>query len=260
MSLESTSTILNDLPFPPELQKPPPREVRLKPDAILKNLFTLGLMGIMGLYSAAVILFFFCEIAFQLSAPVVQGFVVDTSTHPGPKGGTWYAVTYQYTVSGVIHSNSQTVSESYFEHLLDGGVVPISTMVIGSTRYDEIHISADEYFQERGIIWAGSAVTCGLIIFMWRRSQLVLCEVVRSGEATVGIIESKKSYSTRNGKSYVVKYRFKDSQGQVLEGATMRVSEADYDLTLVGDRMVVLYDPLKPSRNLIYQYGPYGAV
>jgi hypothetical protein len=247
-------------PIPPELENQPPREVRLKPDAIAKNLAALGLMSLIGLYSAGALLFVFCEIAFQPDAPVLKGYIVDLGTHPAPKGGTWYDVTYEYTDSGVLYSNTQSVSSGFYERLFDGSFVAINAMVIGSHRFDEIHISAAEYMYERGFLWIALPLLSAIIVLTWRYSQVLLRCLVRDGQTTIGVIESKKSYKTRHGKAYLVKYRFRDSQNQWVEGNQMTVSEADYDVLLVGDRVVVLYDPIKPSRSLIYQYGPYEAV
>lgn len=248
-----------DPPIPPELKRMPPREVRLKQDVLSGNVFKVLVFVVMGLFAIGGILFGVCEMAFIASAPIVPGHVIDMATREGSKGGRTYLVTYEFSDSGSIYTNTQTVSETYYHDLYDGAGVPVNTMVIASHRFEKIHVSWGEYFKESPV-WFVAVFFGAMMLLLWRRRRVVLYGVVRDGEATIGIIESKKTYRTRNGRTYYVKYQYTDSQKCLRTGKRMNVKQVDYEELQQGDRVVVLFDPMKQGRSLIYKCGPYEAV
>ncbi len=257
--MDMSIALREDPPIPAELKKSPPREVRLKQDALSGNVFKLLVFGVMGLFSVGCLLFGLCEMAFISGAPIVTGHVIDMTTREGSKGGRTYLVTYEFTDSGSVYTDTQTVSGKVYDELYDGAAIPVNTMVVGSHRFEKIHVSMGEYFKESPL-WFVAIFLGGLMLWAWRRTRVVLYGVVRDGEATIGIIESKKTYRTRHGRTYYVRYQFTDSQKCLRTGRRMNVKKGDYEELQQGDRVVVVFDPGKPSRSLIYECGIYEAV
>lgn len=254
-----TIALQEDPPIPAELKKMPPREVRLRKGGLRGRIHFVVAWVVMGLFSVGMILYSVCEATFLSGAPIVPGHVVDMRTHSGTRGSTTYLVTYEFTDSGKIQTNEESVSRSIYQDLYDGAAVPINTMVIGSHRFTEIHLSTIDYFRQYPV-WLVGALFCGIICFAWRQTRARLYECVRNGEPTIGMIESKRTYRTRNGRTYYVKYQYTDSQNCLRTGKRMNVKQTDYEHLQEGDRVVVLFDPMKPSRSLIYRCGPYEAV
>lgn len=192
---------------------------------------------------------------FLRRAPIVSGHVLDMSVDSRGRGTKWL-VTYGFSDSGRAFTNTEAVREWNYHKLHDGATVPVSTMVIGSRRFAEIHLSMRDYFLQPPL-WLLGVVFSGFILWLLGKSEARVRRCVRNGEPTIGIIESKRTYSTRNGTTYYVKYQFTDSQNCLRAGKRMYVKRADYEHLQEGQRVVVIYDS---NWSLIYQCEAYEAI
>jgi hypothetical protein len=253
--------------IPAELRKSPPREIRLKRGAVSKNMGQYPLFYLMACLCVVFLIYDIAGLVFWAVGPVVTGRIVEKTTHKTLKGNNYCEIIYRFGTGGEIRTNKEEVSDSFYDSARQGSDVPVNAIAIGSHRFDEIHMPAGEYFYEHGVLWLPVVFVGVFIVGTTSGSRFFEGGLVRHGQPTIGTIEQKwkRGMSVGNrskgGMRYVVVYRFEDAQNRLWTGQRMNVTtQVEYERLLEGERVVLLFNPSRPRRNLIYRCGAYKAV
>jgi hypothetical protein len=127
---------------------------------------------------------------------------------------------------------------------------------IGALGYAALDRSARAYARYRRIDWFGAlfAAAIGGVLYYgfwlapWRTHWLT-----RHGKATFGaVVEKRVIQTTRRHQSFTLTYQFK-AMGR-LRSRRISVNDRRYDSAGVKDLVVVLFDPARPGRNIVYDY------
>jgi hypothetical protein len=106
------------------------------------------------------------------------------------------------------------------------------------------------------ILWysASFALAIGWILFYatwlspWRSHRLV-----RHGQATFGaVVEKSVIHGARRLLAFALTYQFK-AHG-TLRRRRIRIGPQRYDSAEVKDLVIILFDPARPGRNIVYDY------
>ena len=200
--------------IPAPLLKPPPRQVRLRPNWLSHNRSSILFFGFVAMLGAGFLLFNLAEIVFLWRAPIVTGRIIDKTVQRTSKGNPNYRIYYGYNIGSEIHSNSQTIGADRYHMFAVGSNVPINTAVIGWRRFDEMHMSAAEYWDQRMPLWVPVLLFDGSVLlvlsWVWSRHR----NLVRFGEPVFGLIMTKRVHnSTRSASTYYyITYQFTDAK------------------------------------------------
>jgi hypothetical protein len=250
--------------IPPELRTPPGRPVRLRG--------SLGGMLVASLFVFVFIAMLFFEIAepiFLISTPTVPGRVVSLYVRHGK--GTAYVVRYQYGVGASRYSDEQSIPQELYDKLQLASPIRIHVVALGSWRFSEMDMSWNAYAAMRWVLWMITAIWSFIITTLIRKNWTGPRWLVRHGEPVVGRIVSKtapgedkmKSFriirDTPKTPEYFVSYEYQPSFGQPLN-SKMPVSRKQFDAIEPDTQVVVLYDPVKPQRSIIYDLCDFVAI
>ena len=127
---------------------------------------------------------------------------------------------------------------------------------LGPLGYSALDRSLGAYARYRKILWFGAAfaMAIGGVLFYaiwllpWRSRWLT-----RNGKATFGaVVEKTIVHGMRRHLYFTLTYQFK-ALGS-LWAHRIRISPQRYDSAGVKDLVVVVFDPARPSRNIVYDY------
>jgi hypothetical protein len=94
----------------------------------------------------------------------------------------------------------------------------------------------------------GWALFHGLWLSPWRSYWLA-----RNGKATFGAVVEKTVIRVRRRHvSFTLKYQFKANG--IVQARRIHISPQRYDDAGVRDLVIILFDPAKPWRNIVYDY------
>jgi hypothetical protein len=247
------------------LDSPIPRELLTSPRLVLRKGGTLGLL-LLGriltapvlLVAAALLLFVLVEPILVFLVPAQPARVTATWRDLKARGGTVYYVEYQLVRSGYIGRDEVLLGEYQAYHV--GQIVEAHAMQLGKIGYSALDRSLRAYARYRLIIWFGAAFALAIswVFFYalwfspWRSHWLV-----KYGKATFGAIVAKSVICSRRQCSYMLTYQFK-AQGN-LWASRIRISPQRFDSAGLKDLVIILFDPKRPGRNIVYDYSSFMA-
>ena len=83
-------------------------------------------------------------------------------------------------------------------------------------------------------------------------------ELYVSGTAVEGITTDKNRMTTKGGYVYILRYTFTPAkQGMTPYSTSMMLAREEFEAAQPGQAVTILYDPMKPKRSTIYEYGGY---
>ena len=186
-------------------------------------------------------------------------------TTKSSKGRTVYHVRYGYdqTPAGPRHGDETTVSSTEYGRLQrlphDERTVRVREIGFEPPLYHESVIEADASAASQvapiwlfGLFWNGALSVFAYFVYYvpWRQRRLC-----RGGTPVVGTLIDKRAV---RGKSttYYVQYHFVASDGTAHQAKTSTDSRR-YHAAVIGEPIVVLYDPAHPRRSVAYDFGIY---
>jgi hypothetical protein len=184
----------------------------------------------------------------------VSGHVIDTFTKRLPNESGTRFLRYRYSIDGGEIVDQQRVSGETLYKMTAGQAVAVRTLDVLGYRYSTLADGWYEfldvyavpiYMSLVGIFVGGGTAWYGGWVKPARARRLV-----RDGVATVGEITSLPILPGRTiGYSYVV-------DGITFEGTDNFLGRLQ-DMPRMGETLVVLYDPAKPSRSTAYEFGDF---
>jgi hypothetical protein len=168
--------------------------------------------------------------------------------------GPAYYIQYQFDRSGFTGRDEARPDEYQAFHV--GQPVNAHLIHLGSLGYSALDRSLAAYARNRMIAWfsAAFAFAIGWLLFYaiwllpWRSHWLT-----QHGHATFGaIIEKSIVHGPRRHLAFTLTYQFK-ALG-TLWSRRIRISSQRYDSAGVKDLVIILFDPARPSRNIVYDY------
>jgi hypothetical protein len=242
----------NDSPIPPELRRSP-RVVRRKAGTLL--LVVVGRILTAPILAAAVGL-----VGLAVFEPVVVFLIPGQPARVVGKGETdgkrqaGYYVEYRFDRSGFT-ARDQILPGEYSAFAV-GQAISAHVVHLGPVGYATLDRSWPAYRRYRSILWFGTvfASVIGGVLFYgvwllpWRAWGLV-----RNGEAAFGAVVAKSIIrGPRRFLHFTLTYQFK-ARGE-LRATKIHISPQRYDATGVKDLVIILFDPNRPSRNIVYDY------
>jgi hypothetical protein len=203
-------------------------------------------------------------VRFRTFASVVPGKVQRLYTSHG-KGGTYHQVAYTFALPGAEGAGDATVDEAAFNRMAKGD--PVTVRVLPGFRMGPQLLLegargplSDSWKMALFIVgWDGL-----MSIIVWQAVVRPLRQraLVRHGAAVPGQITEKHATSSGKSRGYKVHYTYiapaPGPGGQDMEyQRVMSVQEEDYDRLRAEDRVIVIYDPRKPHRSLVYRCADY---
>jgi hypothetical protein len=169
--------------------------------------------------------------------------------------GTTDHIEYQFDQSGFVGSDEVLPAE--FAALQVGQAVRGHVIHLGPVGYSALDRSAGAYARNRRILWfvTGFALAMSAVLFYalwlvpWRSRWLT-----RHGKATFGAVVEKSiiSHGNRRHFYFTLTYQFK-ALGE-LKRKQIRISPQRFDSAGVKDLVIILFDPKRPGRNIVYDY------
>lgn len=235
----------------------PPRVVARRPGSGAGNFFVFAIFLSIGLVIAA---FCIAEPLFLLLSPAIPGHVIGTESHftSGRHGGWTYRIKFVYTENGRELSDRQTTSFRRFRSAHAGDPVQVHAIDIGNWHYDELDMTSGDYVGTRWFIWLWVLIWNGGILFILRAILITPRRLIRDGKPVIGQITGKQMVRGKST-SFYLKYTYQPEGTEPLN-RQMSVNRSTYDQAVENTDVVVLYDPERPKRSLIYQYSPYQAL
>jgi len=249
---------------PPEVDSPIPAVLLRSPRRVRRRPGTLGVLLLGRILTAPLLAISAAVLAFAIFEPIVAFLL---PAQPARVVGQWaafktqrgiaYYVQYRFDRSGFIGHDQIFADEYQAFHL--GQTIQAHVVHLGSLGYSAIDRPLKTYARHRMILWfaASFALAIGWMLFYllwfspWRSRRLVRC-----GKATFGAVVSKSIFrSGHRHLSFALTYQFK-AMG-ALRARQIRISPQRYDKASVKDLVIVLFDPARPDRNLVYDYCDY---
>jgi len=137
-----------------------------------------------------------------------------------------------------------------------GQTVKAHLIQMGPLGYSALDRSPGAYARSRMILWFGAffALAIGWVLFYaiwllpWRAHWLA-----RNGQATFGaVVEKSVVQSGRRHYFYTLTYQFKAVGA--LRAWRIRISSQRFDSAGVKDLVIILFDPARPNRSIVYDY------
>jgi hypothetical protein len=249
------------MPEREEADSPMPRVLLHSPRRVRRKRGTMGPLLLGRILTAPVLVVF----AGMLGLVVLDWFVVfivpaqparivgQIRQFKARQGATFF-IAYQFDRSGFIGRDEVMPYE--FQPLWVGRAVKAHVIHIGPVGYSALDRSLGDYAQNRMILWFGAvfALAIGGVIFQalwlapWRSWWLT-----RNGQATYGAVVGKSIIHRRRRYLYfTLTYQFKVKG--ILQARRIRISPQRYDSTGVRDLLIILFDPARPRRSIVYDY------
>jgi hypothetical protein len=244
--------------IPRELQAPPPRLVRFRggrgPRVFGVRIFLLPHL----LIGVAVLVLVIGEPLWLFGTPAITA-TVTSMRMSNARGRTRHQINYIYQWHGQAVSDQSTVSEATYQQLLKDRGIRVHVLSFWGHQFSEIDVTPGQFAAARWFLWPWAFLWNGM---MWLvlRQPIVAKRLVSQGQPVVGKILDKETY---RGKSttFNLKYQFTPQSMMAANPIVrrMNVTRTAYDSAEIGKEITVMYDPNRPSRAVIYEYGDYVA-
>jgi hypothetical protein len=163
-------------------------------------------------------------------------------------------IEYQFDRSGFV-GQDEVMPVEYAAYPV-GQAIKAHLIHLGPLGYSALDRSAAAYTNNRKILWFSAAfalATSGVFFYAiwlvpWRTRWLT-----RHGKATFGaVVEKSILHRGRRHLYFTLTYQFK-ALG-TLRARRICISPQRYDSAGVKDLVIILFDPSRPSRNIVYDY------
>lgn len=244
--------------IPKELQAAPPRMVRLR-SGRGGRLFGVRIFMLphvlIGLIAAVILI---GEPIWLFATPAISGRITFIQTSQG-RHGTQHQVNYTYVTDGHIINDRSRVSDAAYQSLKGGSPIKLHVINIGGHQFSEVDVSGQQYADSRWFLWIWAIFWNGMMLLMLRQ-PIVARRLVRDGQPLRGKIVDKMTYRGKSNR-FSVKYEYTPQAGGSVGPTTrsMTVMRQDFQSAEAGQEITVIYDPLRPSQAVIYEYGDYMA-
>jgi hypothetical protein len=245
----------------PGADSPIPRALLRSPRVVRRKPGTLGPLLLGRILTAPVLAFFAALLGIVVLEPVVifllpaqPARIVGQWRQFKARRGTTYYIEYQFDRSGFVGRDEVLPDE--YQAFQVGQTIKAHVIHLGSVGYSALDRSLKAYARYRMILWFGAvfALAIGGVLFYaawmlpWRSRWLA-----QHGEATFGAVVGKSIVHGRRRYLYfTLTYQFKALGA--LQARRIRISPQRYDSAGVKDLVIVLFDPARPSRNIVYDY------
>jgi hypothetical protein len=240
---------------------PIPRELLRCPRTALRKPGTFGFLLLGRILTAPLVAVAIVLLAFAVLEPILV-FVLPAQSakiiaqwpQQNSHHGIEYYIEYQFDRSGFIGRDQVLMGE--FQAMAVGQEVKAHVIHFGEVGYSALDRSLRSYSRYRGILWFGTlfSVAIGWILFQavwyapWRTHWLV-----RYGKATFGAVVSKSIlHGGRRHMHFTLTYQFR-AMG-TLQARRIRITPQRYDAADLKDLVIILFDPARPRRSIVYDY------
>jgi hypothetical protein len=242
-------------------ESPIPRALLRSPRKVRRKRGTLGLLVVgrvltLPFLIAATLLIGFVVfepiIAFVLPAQPAR--ILSRWCDARARRGIAYYIEYRFDRSGFIGRDQ--VMQGEYNAFHAGQIVKAHVVHLGQVGYSALDRSLSDYAHYRMIVWfnAAFATAIGSVFFyaawLWPWQAYWLA---RHGKATFGAVVSKSTvFGGRRHAHFMLTYQFK-AKG-TLRAERIRISPQRFDEADPMDLIIVLFDPKRPRRNMVYDY------
>jgi hypothetical protein len=241
---------------------PVPRPVRRKPGGSFRfwfpRVFILPHL-IVGVGALGYALFL---TSFLLFGETTEGVITAKETGSDDDGPV-YRLLYTYRYNGEEYSAEDRVDHDLFRVKEPGDhiTVRIHSLVPGFSARLEGNTEGWSIAMTWVFALFWNAVLSAFIWFLWILPWFQR-RLVQTGEAVEGVITRKEEDTGGDSTTWAVHYEFTPAMSAAMTAAgplrgRMNVGKEEYAVAQTGERVVILYDPLHPSRNCVYRYAPY---
>jgi hypothetical protein len=198
--------------------------------------------------------------------------VVKKVVRKDKKGTPGYYATFSYTVGDNSFTKTETVDAGGFATLSEGMPVQVRVLRDFPQWCPVFGVEGSHPWRSFAglaffcLVWNAFVGVVAWAIFIY---PLVLRNLVRRGTVAVGTVKGKEVQNSKT-MSYKISYGFEAAinedlgmesiQKRPMEGSMTIYSHRDYDCVQLNDKVIVLYDPRRPRRSLLYQLADYEAV
>jgi hypothetical protein len=241
------------------VDSPIPRRLLRSPRRVRRKRRTLGPLLLGRILTAPVLAFVAALFGFVVLEPIVvfvlpaqPARIVRCEFKTGRRGG--YFVEYRFDRSGFT-GRDQVLPDEY-KALSAGQAIKAHLIHLGSLGYSALDRSPRAYARYRMIAWfvAAFAAAIGGVLYYaiwlspWRAYWLA-----RHGKATFGaVVEKSIVHGGRRLFYFTLTYQFW-ALG-TLRARRIRISPQRYDSAGIRDLVIILFDPKRPGRNIVYDY------
>jgi hypothetical protein len=236
-----------------------PRTVRRKPGTLgpilLGRILTAPLLAA----SFAILAVTIFEPLILFLLPAQPAHIINQSGQSKPRRGTVYYIEYQFDRSGF--TSQDQVQPAEYAAFQIGQPVKAHLIHLGPVGYAMLDRSPANYARYRMILWLGDlfALSIGTVLFhtIWLSPHRARW-LTKNGQATFGaVVEKRIIHNRRRHLYFTLTYQFK-VQGN-LHARRIHISPQRYDSAGVKDLVIILFDPSRPSRNIVYDYSDFVA-
>lgn len=239
---------------------PAPRLVQRKPGTFALLLVGRILSAPFIAVAGALVVFAILDPAVVFLTPAQPVMVLNEWRDFHARGGMVCYVEYQFPQSGFIGRDEVLPNE--FVRYSIGDAIQAHLIHLGRIGYSALDRTPAAYARNRLIVWfcGAFALAIGVVLFHsiwfspWRSHWLA-----KNGHAAFGAVVGKSiaQYGRRHI-SCTLTYQFK-ANGDLL-AKRIRISPQRYDSAGVKDLVIILFDPRRPNRSIVYEYSNYLAV
>jgi hypothetical protein len=238
------------------VKSPIPRALLRSPREVCRKRGTLGPLLLGRILTAPVLVATVAFLSLAAFEPIVVFLLPAQPARIvalGRRGAAYY-VEYQFDKSGF--TGRDEVLPIEYEAFQVGQPSKAHLFHIGPLGYSALDRSPRAYARYRMILWFGDAfgLAIGGVLFYaiwllpWRSHWLA-----RNGVATFGaVVEKREIHNGRRHHQFTLTYQFKTTG--TLRARRIRISPQRYDSSDVKDLVIILFDPARPNRSIIYDY------
>jgi len=177
-------------------------------------------------------------------------------THVTHGKHTNYYVDYDYMLDGADHTDSQSVNWQTYDDTSEGQIFRGKAMKLWGHYFSETELSDVRAGAMKGLAIAGVwiVVLLGIGWQYWIRRRFL----VQNGTAIASAITDKTIVRGKSS-AYFIHFTFEAREGGSFSGKTV-TTRKNYDQAQVGQMITVIYDPMKPKRNMAYEYCDFEVV
>ena len=247
-----------DSPIPPALLRTP-RTVRRKPGTLAPILLGRSLTAPLLIAAAVILSLTLFEPIVLFLLPAQPAHIVGQSNQYKTRRGTVYFIHYQFDRSAFT-AQDQVLPNEYPTFQL-GQPIKAHLIHLGPFGYSTLDRSPKAYARYRMILWLGDlfALSIGGVLFhaLWLSPHRAHW-LTQNGQATFGAVVQKTIlHARRRHLHFSLTYQFK-AHG-LLRARQINISPARYDSAGVRDLVIILFDPARPGRNIVYDYSDFMA-
>jgi hypothetical protein len=221
---------------------------------------TLGVILFGRILTAPLLIAVAALLAFDIVEPILfllparPARIIAQWTDNQARRGTTFYIQYQLIGSSFIGCDEVFPHQYQTSHV--GQDVMAHVIHLGKVGYSSLERSLSNYAHMRLILWFGGGVglAIGSVLFYaiwltpWRAWWLT-----KYGKATFGAVVAKGVFhASRRHLAFSLTYQFKVG-GELLK-RKIRIHPMRYDMAEVKDLVIILFDPAKPTRNIVYDY------